>query len=383
MSEETLVRELERRADDVHPRHLGFEEVRRSALRIRRRRRVAVAGGAAAAVAVCVLVPTSLLGGSPRSEAPDPAPPTPSGHTAVLHDRQVTLPDGSTVEVDLDNRDVTQLGVLSDGRIVAATQSPQGIQVFSPAGELVILYQDVVNAITMSADDTLAAWIDENSRVVVLESGVAEPTTFDWGIPMPGEATGGIDAVYGSDCAHDGCTVLGGDYSTTTTMLTARSEPGTDLSTSQPLRVEDVSPDGDLWAVEFPSAPDHQFGCSGIYEVATDRVLATSCRTSGLRFAPDGKHLLGMRGDNAMFGQVEVYDEELRRVIVFDPPGRGVVKAASWADESHLLVVTADLADQGQWSLVRVPIDGGEPETVADAVDGPNPENASAFVLSD
>ena len=94
----------------------------------------------------------------------------------------------------------------------------------------------------MSADDTLAAWIDENSRVVVLESGVTEPTTFDWGIPMPGEAVGSIDAVYGSDCANDGCTVLGGDFTTTTTKLSLRSEPGIDLGTSEPLRVTDVEP---------------------------------------------------------------------------------------------------------------------------------------------
>ena len=60
----------------------------------------------------------------------------------------------------------------------------------------------------------------------MLESGVTEPTTFEWGIPMPGEASGSIDAVYGSDCANDGCTVLGGDFTTTTTTLSLRSEPG-------------------------------------------------------------------------------------------------------------------------------------------------------------
>ena len=36
-----------------------------------------------------------------------------------------------------------------------------------------------------------------------------------------------------------------------------------------------------------------------------------------------------------------------------------------------------------EWSLLRVPIDGGEPEVVAGPVDGPNPESASAFVVSD
>ncbi len=383
MSEDTLVRELERRAEDVRPRHLGFEEVRASAHRIRRRRRAAVAGGVAVAVAAAVLVPAALLGGSPRSAGPEPITPPPAAHTAVLHDRQLTLPDGSTVGVELDNRDVTQLGVLGDGRIVAATSRPRAIQVFSPDGEPTASYPVAYNAFTMSPDDDLVAWVDRSARVQVLESGVTEPTPFQWGIPMPGEAVGSIDAVYGSDCAHDGCTVLGGDFTTTTTSLSLRSEPGVDLSTSEPLRVTDVSRAGEHWAVSYPSSQDEQYGCSGIYDVATDEIQARSCETSGLRFAPDDEHLLGMRGDNAMYGQVEVYDRELRQVMVYDPEGKRVVKAAAWADASHLLVVTADLGPQPQWLLLRVPIDGGEPETVAGPVEGPNPENASPFLLSD
>jgi hypothetical protein len=382
MSEETFVRELERRAEDVQPRHFGFEDVRATAYRIRRRRRLAASGAAAAVVAAVLLVP-GMIGGSQRAEDPEPAPPSPTGHTAFLHDGQVTLPDGRTVEIDLENRDVNQLGLLSDGRIVAATSRPHGIQVFSAAGDLVTRYPRSVNAITMSADDTLAAWIDENYRVVVLESGVTEPTTFEWGIPMPGEAVGSIDAVYGSDCANDGCTVLGGDFATTTTKLSLRSEPGIDLGTSEPLRVAAVSPDGGRWAVSFPPPEGEQFGCSGIYDVESDQVLTRNCDTSGLRFAPDGEHLLGMRGDNNMTGQVEVYDQELQEVLVYDPEDGRVVKAAAWADETHLLVVTADLTAQPEWNLLRVPIDGGEPETLVGPVGGPNPESASAFVLSD
>ena len=90
MSEETFVRELERRADDVQPRHLRFEDVRVSAYRIRRRRRIAVSGAAAALVAAAVLLPTALLGGSPSSDRPEPAPPAP------------TITPGQTVPYDLD-----------------------------------------------------------------------------------------------------------------------------------------------------------------------------------------------------------------------------------------------------------------------------------------
>ena len=383
MSEDTFVRELERRAEDVRPRHLGFEDVRATAHRIRRRRRVAASAAAAAVVAAALVIPGLVGGGSPRGKDPQPAPPAPAGHTANLHDGRVSLPDGRTVEVDLDDRDVTQLGVLTDGRIVAATSRPQAIQVFSPSGDPVARHQVPINAIKMSADDTLVAWTDEDHRVVVLETGVTEPITFQWGIPMPGEGFGSIDAVYGSDCAHDGCTVLGGDFSTTTTTLSRRAGPGTDLETSEPLRVTDVSPSSDVWAVSFPPADGDQFGCSGIFEVETGQVLARNCDTSGLRFAPDGQHLLGMRGDNGMFGRVEVYDRDLQQLRVYDPEGGRVVKAAAWEDGSHLLVVTAGLDTRPEWSLVRVPIDGGSPQTLVGPVDGPHPEAGTAFLLSD
>ncbi len=103
--------------------------------------------------------------------------------------------------------------MLTDGRIVVAVSNSRIVRVYGSDGTLESKHDVALNQITMSADDTLAAWIDDKSRVVVLESGVTEPTTFDWGIPMPGEAFGSIDAVYGSDCANDGCTVLGGDFS--------------------------------------------------------------------------------------------------------------------------------------------------------------------------
>lgn len=77
MNEESLTQVLERRADDVRPRHLGFEEVRSRALGIRRRRRATACGAAAAVVAGVLLLP-GLVGGSPRTAGPEPAPPAPS-----------------------------------------------------------------------------------------------------------------------------------------------------------------------------------------------------------------------------------------------------------------------------------------------------------------
>ena len=86
-----------------------------------------------------------------------------------------------------------------------------------------------------------------------------------------------------------------------------------------------------------------------------------------------------------MWGSVEViqWGEGVDPVLTYEPDEGFTVKAWGWADTTHLLVVVAGLDSPPEWSLLRVPIDGGEPETVVGPVDGPNPEGASAFVLSD
>jgi hypothetical protein len=219
----------------------------------------------------------------------------------------------------------------------------------------------------------------------VLESGVTEPTTFEWSIPMPGEAFGSIDAVYGSDCANDGCTVLGGDFNTTTSKLSLTSEPAIDLRTSEPLRVAAMSPDGEQWAVSFLPGDSEQFGCAGVYSPATDVVSARTCDTTYWQFSPDGTHLTGARGDNGMWGSVEViqWGAGVDPVLTYEPDDGFTVKDWGWEDTEHLLVVVAGLDNPSEWSLLRVPIDGSDVETLVGPVAGPNPERASAFLLSE
>jgi len=376
---EALGRELHRRVDGLYDAPLTLDDVRGRARSIRRRRTGIAAGVAAAAVAAALVVPAALSGSLDRADGPEPAPPAParSAHTAVLHDGRVTMPDGATVPVALDNADVTQLGVLTDGRILAATSRPQAIQVLSPEGSPEATYRVTYNALTMSSDDHLAAWVDEQGRVQVLESGSAEPVALA-PVPMPGEAVPTIDAVTGSDCAHGGCRVLAGDG--TSTFAATTSDRAEELPRSD-LRVSDVSPDGALWAVGTIPDESHQFGCAGLYDPRADRLVAKSCRTSNLRFAPDGRHLLGWRGDNNMFSDVTVLDDRLSVVGGYTPKGE-VVSRAAWADDGHLLAATVDLEDN-QWSLVRVSLDGGQPEVVAGPVAGRNPDMIAEFQLSD
>jgi hypothetical protein len=374
MSQETFERELARRAEDVHGAPLSLEDVRGKAVAIRRRRRAAVAAAVAAVVALVIVVPT-VLGGGPgkKSDAPEPAPRVP-GHTAVLHDGAVTMPDGTVVDLDVDEADVTQLGVLTDGRIVLAMSKPRSVRVYAPDGSTYSTYPVAYNVITMSPHDDAVAWVSRNLWTQVLTSGASEPATRA-GIPMPGEGIGSIDAVL------DTGDLLVGDYNTTTNVISP--EGAAELSTSEPLRVTDVSPDGSLWAVQYADDSDPQFGCSGLYDPEQDRMVARSCETSGLTFSPDGEHLLGMRGDNDMFGQVETYDLDLRQVSVHDPGDRTVIKDAAWSDSGHLLLSISGVAEHPQWTLVRVATDRSEREVLAGPEPGPNAEHPTVFRLSE
>ncbi|MDI6910100.1 hypothetical protein [Nocardioides sp.] len=380
MTEEIFTRELERRAEreygGVHGAPLSFEDVRGTAQGIRRRRRAAAAGAVAAAVAVAILVPTVLTGGSNRSQGPDPAPAPPTAPGAsVLHDGVVTRPDGGTVPVDVSNENVVNYGVLTDGRVVVATQKPNAVRVFAPDGSLQATYPVQTNVVTMSADDSVAAWVDEKYRTAVLRSGVAEPVTMD-GPPSPGgESPGSIDAVL--DAEH----LLVGDFNTTTGTVTPAGR--TDLTTSRPLRVTDVSPDGDLWAVQYADDSDPQYGCAGLYDPAAGELVARSCETAGLTFSPDGKHLLGGFYENNMAGEVAVFDRSLQPVGRFESSGRGdVVSRAAWADATHVLVSGTDWTTS-TWSLTRVGLAWDDRQVVVPEGPGGNPEQVAEFILSE
>ena len=74
-----------------------------------------------------------------------------------------------------------------------------------------------------------------------------------------------------------------------------------------------ASPDNRILGVGYNGLPrgcddaDPQYGCSGLYDPAAATMVARSCETSNLQFAPDGQHLLGMRGDNNMYGSADVF----------------------------------------------------------------------------
>lgn len=380
MTEEIFIRELERRAEreygGVHGAPLTFDDVRGTAHGIRRRRRAAAAGAVAAVVAAAILVPTVLTGGSPRSQGPDPAPaPATAPGASVLHNGVVTRPDGGTVPVEVANQNVTNYGVLTDGRVVVAGQRPFAVRVYAADGTLDRQYDVQTNVITMSPGDDAVAWVGADFRIRVLASGEPEPTILA-GVPMPGESPDSIDAVL--DAEH----LLVGDWNTTTGEVTADGGYR-EITTSEPLRVSDVSPEGDLWAVQYADDADPQFGCAGLYDPETAAMVARSCEAANLRFSPDGQHLLSLRGDNNMFGEGTILDLDLQPVGSFASAGKGdVISRAAWADATHLLVARTDWT-ASTWSLARVGLGWDDPEVVVPERPGDNPELVAEFILSE
>ena len=195
MSEQTFVRELERRADDVQPRHLRFEDVRASAYRIRRRRRVAVAGGVAAVVAAAILVPTALLGGSPKSTGPEPVPPGPTITPGQTVPYDLDAPQGDaprvlyqhvadSVAIDSDGEHdlpsgTSQVVPYGDGFLALADgENPTPVQLrlyrLDADYEVVEDLGPVGSAIRASADGRRAAWMEvapNEAFLVVAEDG--------------------------------------------------------------------------------------------------------------------------------------------------------------------------------------------------------------------
>lgn len=374
-----LAAELRSRAGDLHAAPVSFEEVRGRARTIRRRRAAGTAGAVAAAVALVLLVPTLLGGvGAQRSERPQPAPPVPvqAQRPAVLHAGTFSLPDGTHRDLGLRARDVTQFGVLADGRLVLVNQARSRIEVYDGSA-LTATYDVEPLLLTLSTTGQLAAWT-EGSRVRVLESGQSQPVALAR-MPVRAGTLPMVDAVTGDDCAGGGCRAILSDGTRTTSVVSTTGV--SDLPTGPPFRVTDVSPDGRTWAVAFPPAGEEQYGCAGLYDVASAAVVGRTCRVPSLEFSPDGRRVLGAAFENNMTERVTVLDRDLEPVRVYAPAGRVVVRVA-WSDPTHLLASVADL-DGRRWSLEEVSVDDGSAVTVDGPAPGGNPEIFSEYAFSE
>lgn len=370
--EERLSRSLDRQAAGLTDAPFGIADVRGRARSIRNRRRGVAAGVVAAVVAVAL--PTALLAGpgDDRTDGVDPATPA-STRATVLHDGVVTLPDGREVAAPYD--EVTELATLSDGRIVLML--PRRAVVLDESGAEQASYPVLVNDLTTGDEGRTVAWIGADRRIQVLESGQEAPTAMGR-VPRDVYA---VEVVRGDDCAEGLCTAWVGDGTRITRYVDLDGSSPVAADTLPFERVWDVSSTGELWAVELPPARDEQYGCAALWHAVEARIVAETCETSELRFSPDDRLLLGLRGDNGMYGEASVLDAELRPVLTYEPDGGQVISRAAWADATHLDVSVVD-PDTSTWSLVRVGVDGST-EVLDGPAPGGNPESVAEYVFAE
>ena len=163
---------------------------------------------------------------------------------------------------------------------------------------------------------------------------------------------------------------------TSPTVLAVAPSGATDLVTSEPLQVLDVSPDGATWAVRYDDESDPQFGCVGLYDPSSATMTARSCgETALLRFSPDGRRLFGMMGDGGTWADIEVLDLDLRVTSVLDP-GPQLIGSAAWDTPDTLLVALSDRRGR-TWTVERVDVTTGERTAVAGPAAGE--EGAPAY----
>lgn len=369
MSEETFVRELELRADEVQPRHLGFEDVRASAYRIRRRRRIAVSGAAAALVAAAVLLPTALLGGSPSNDLPEPAPPVPTITPGQTVPFDLDAPQGEaprvlyervadSVAIDGDGEHdlpsgTSQVVPYGDGYLALANgENPTPVQLrlyrLDADYEVVEDLGPVGSAIQASADGRRAAWMEvapNEAFLVVAEDGeVVQRLPLpegNIGFPVGFTATGTVYNIEKLDS--------GGSW-------TWEEAIGDERAAVPHLSyVWDASPVSDLIVGSTRFNRKLNLPCAAA--VAGSELLWEQCGYLLEDLSPDGSLVLGYPDEGTpMFPRLTVLDARTgQKVLEFEGGGRATAVEAAWEDDGHVLAVV----QQGdRQAILRLGLDG-------------------------
>ncbi len=369
MSEETFVRVLERRADDVRPRHLDLEDVRRSAGRIQRRRRAAVAGGVAAAVAAAILVPTTLLGGSPKSAEPEPVPPGPTitpGQTVAYDLDAPPLGDAprvlyeraaDSVAIDVDGEHALPEGTLQvvpygDGYLALAVRDNTntfGLSLyqldagFAPGEDL----GPVGERIALSQDGRRVAWMElapESPALLV----VAEDGQVVQQLPLPG-----VDSGYPVGFTEDGTVyaVVAPDGEQTWEVAVGDQRAPVDHL----IRLMDASPVSDLVVGSTRFDTKKNLLRAGV--VTGSELLWEKCCYTLEDLSPDGSLVIGYPDEGIpSYRRLTVLDARSgEKVVEFDGGRLGTVVEAAWEDDGHVLAV---VQQDNRQAILRLGLDG-------------------------
>ncbi len=315
-------------------------------------------GAATGTTTTPITSPTETSTDAPASQ------PTPAEQTkpTYLFDGVVHRADGSTFRPRLDGQ-VAAFTDLADGRWVFTTETDRsGAQLVltSPSGATLTTYPlAYTTAVTVNPDRSALAWLDPQLKPHVFTSGASDPATLPTigGGPASGltsDNLGGLVIV--GDCADD-CSVLVGiqrSNGSSEIWRSTSSETKASRWTTKLLDVTDVSPDGKYVTGSTKRQLDPTGLCAAMVEVSTGNRAWETCKTSTLRFSPDGSHLLGIDPylDGAYHGLHFVLAASNGKI---QSRLQRSTNDETWlSDDSY---VSAELGPKG-WRLVQHQLDG-------------------------
>ncbi|CAB4734289.1 unannotated protein [freshwater metagenome] len=354
---------------------LTLDDVRGRARGIRRRRAAVVAGGAAALVAAAVLPVALLVGGD---SSPDSLPPAgdPTVSDTANPEVEVSYPPGWVVDGEVRSSDGTAFtpdvrgGISSLLRIGADRWLVGGypgrgefqVSLLDATGTTLATYDAADSGLVGDGRGTAAMWLGDDGRRRLLLAGAEEPATLPTLVPEGSQLLAVL-----SGCSIESCTNLlevdGVAPGEDSALLRVESNGDvTRLRIPGLVSVTEVSPDGAL-ATGYSVVDEDAFEfCSAVVDVATGQQLWETCDASSMRFSPDGTKVLAIDAYLDGFAQsfVEVRSTEDGKVL-HSLEGYSVLDQR-WETAETYLVSAQD--DRGENLLLRLHVDGGEPEVV-------------------
>jgi hypothetical protein len=386
LSPERLSKELRNRANETGGHPISFEDVKRSARKMKWQQRAAAGGVAAVVLAIAVPVGFAVVRnddkGNPQfanpsptvTKTPTPTPtPTPGNGKTVLtlvgapqgaapkvtwlQGRTAHLSDGGTATLP---KAYIDLGAYHGGWLAIGFKNGEYTLDRIDASGKVTSSRPGSDSFAVSVDGTQLTWWEDGRLTTGIPSGMGDGETTvrtpaGEQVHLVGYASGGevVYQTYGTDPA-----VYVTDFQGAPRRLDGALAAGGVSQETGVLSVQTSSSDtGSCWDVR---------------KVGTGEVVWHTCKYQVRQFSLDGRYAIAYDsyGDGLGPRQLYVLDaSDGKLVAAFEGPAAtgAFVSDAVWEADSHN--VLAEVYENGKWQLARLGLDGSI-ETASDALPG-------------